>query len=95
MNARQEGGGGRRAREARRNGAVVLPRAQSGQGGDEEAGADPGPACDGRGGDLPTITDAHIIQGTIRPDAFLGGAMSIDEQASPPTSGSRIRPSAT
>ena len=32
MNACQEGGGGRRAREARRNGAVVHPRAQSGQG---------------------------------------------------------------
>ena len=50
--------------------------------GPQSAGADPGPACYGRGGDLPTITDAHIIQGTIRPDAFLGGAMSIDEQAS-------------
>ena len=50
--------------------------------GDGEAGADPGPACDGRGGDLSTITDAHVIQGTIRPDVFLGGAMSIDKQAS-------------
>ena len=50
--------------------------------GPQSAGADPGPACYGRGGDLPTITDAHNIQGTIRPDAFLGGAMSIDEQAS-------------
>ena len=50
--------------------------------GPQSAGADPGPACYGRGGDRPTITDAHIIQGTIRPDAFLGGAMSIDEQAS-------------
>ena len=50
--------------------------------GPQSAGADPGPACYGRGGNLPTITDAHIIQGTIRADAFLGGAMSIDEQAS-------------
>ena len=50
--------------------------------GPQSAGAEPGPACYGRGGDRPTITDAHVIQGTIRPEAFLGGAMSIDEQAS-------------
>jgi N-methylhydantoinase A len=50
--------------------------------GPQSAGADPGPACYGRGGDRPTITDAHIIQGTIRPDAFLGGAMEIDTAAS-------------
>lgn len=50
--------------------------------GPQSAGADPGPACYGLGGDRPTITDAHIIQGTIRPEAFLGGAMKIDAEAS-------------
>ena len=42
--------------------------------GPQSAGADPGPACYGRGGSEPTTTDAHIVIGTIRPGAFLGGA---------------------
>ncbi|MBM3599970.1 MAG: hydantoinase/oxoprolinase family protein, partial [Alphaproteobacteria bacterium] len=50
--------------------------------GPNSAGADPGPACYRRGGKRPTITDAHVIRGTIRPEAFLGGAMSIDATAS-------------
>jgi N-methylhydantoinase A len=37
------------------------------------AGADPGPACYGRGGDKPTLTDAFVISGVIDPDYFLGG----------------------
>src|SRR3546814_4809295 len=49
--------------------------------GPQSAGADPGPACYGFGGTRPTITDAHIIRGTIRPDAFLGGSMAIDADA--------------
>lgn len=46
------------------------------------AGADPGPACYGLGGDRPTLTDAHVLRGTIRPEAFLGGTMRIDAEAS-------------
>lgn len=46
------------------------------------AGADPGPACYGRGGTRPTVTDAHVIGGTLRPGSFLGGRMAIDEEAS-------------
>lgn len=46
--------------------------------GPRSSGATPGPACYGRGGTLPTVTDAHVIRGTIRPDAFLGGTMSLD-----------------
>lgn len=46
--------------------------------GPRSAGADPGPACYGRGGTQPTITDAHVVRGTIRPEAFLGGEMRID-----------------
>ena len=50
--------------------------------GPQSAGADPGPACYGRGGTEPTITDAHVLRKTLRPDAFLGGRMAIDEAAS-------------
>jgi N-methylhydantoinase A len=49
--------------------------------GPRSAGADPGPACYGRGGTAPTVTDAHLIRGTIRADAFLGGRMTLDEAA--------------
>jgi N-methylhydantoinase A len=50
--------------------------------GPHSAGADPGPACYGRGGTVPTLTDAHVIRGTVRPEAFLGGRMRIDAAAS-------------
>ena len=45
------------------------------------AGADPGPASYMRGGTLPTITDAHLIRGTLQSDSFLGGSMPVDRQA--------------
>lgn len=46
--------------------------------GPKSAGADPGPACYGRGGRLPTITDADLVLGRISPDYFLGGEMLLD-----------------
>ncbi len=46
--------------------------------GPESAGASPGPACYCRGGTRPTITDAHLVRGTMLPEAFLGGRMKID-----------------
>ena len=49
--------------------------------GPRSAGAMPGPACYGRGGTEPTVTDAHLVRGTIRADAFLGGAMTLDVAA--------------
>jgi N-methylhydantoinase A len=49
--------------------------------GPESAGAAPGPACYGRGGTQPTITDAHVVLGTVRPEAFLGGQMKLDIDA--------------
>src|SRR3954470_7647606 len=49
--------------------------------GPQSAGADPGPACYGKGGTRPTITDAHVARGTIRPHAFLGGRMHLDAEA--------------
>lgn len=42
------------------------------------AGADPGPACYGWGGTLPTLTDANVIAGRINPDYFLGGEIPLD-----------------
>ncbi len=47
--------------------------------GPQSAGADPGPACYGRGGDEPTSTDAQLLLGRLRPDrGLLGGAMGLD-----------------
>ncbi|MEK7407196.1 MAG: hydantoinase/oxoprolinase family protein [Acidobacteriota bacterium] len=47
--------------------------------GPESAGADPGPACYGRG-DEATVTDAHVVLGRIAAAQFLGGEMRIDPQ---------------
>jgi N-methylhydantoinase A len=47
--------------------------------GPASAGADPGPACYGRGGTEPTSTDADVVLGYLDPDYFLGGKMSIDK----------------
>ena len=49
--------------------------------GPESAGADPGPACYGRGATQPTVTDANLVLGRLRSDAFLGGDMALDEVA--------------
>ena len=49
--------------------------------GPHSAGAEPGPACYGRGGELATITDAHVVRGTLQTDALLGGEMQADEAA--------------
>lgn len=46
--------------------------------GPQSAGADPGPACYGRG-DRATVTDANLVLGRLHPDHFLGGAMRLDE----------------
>ncbi|MCW5873251.1 MAG: hydantoinase/oxoprolinase family protein [Anaerolineales bacterium] len=45
--------------------------------GPHSAGADPGPAAYGRG-ELPTVTDANVLLGRIRPDQFFGGRMPLD-----------------
>ena len=50
--------------------------------GPESAGADPGPACYGRGGGNPTVTDADLVLGYLDPDYFLGGSMPLDKTAS-------------
>jgi N-methylhydantoinase A len=45
------------------------------------AGADPGPACYGKGGTEPTVTDANLVLGRLDPKQFLGGEMPLDVEA--------------
>ena len=49
--------------------------------GPHSAGADPGPACYGRGGSQPTVTDAAVCLGWIDPGFFLGGRLALDPEA--------------
>lgn len=49
--------------------------------GPQSAGSEPGPACYGRGGTLPTVTDAAVVLGYLHPDTFLGGRMRLDAAA--------------
>lgn len=46
--------------------------------GPQSAGAVPGPVCYGRGGLIPTVTDAHVILGRLPTDGFLNGQMALD-----------------
>ncbi len=59
-------------------GVDTLRRIQVGP---ESAGAEPGPACYGLGGERPTVTDADLAMGRIDPDAFAGGSMLLDASA--------------
>ena len=49
--------------------------------GPRSAGAAPGPACYGKGGTEPTVTDANVVLGRFRPDLALGGEIKLDEDA--------------
>ncbi|HXF72371.1 MAG TPA: hydantoinase/oxoprolinase family protein, partial [Actinomycetota bacterium] len=49
--------------------------------GPDSTGADPGPACYGRGGTHPTVTDADLVLGYLDPGFFLGGEMRLDVRA--------------
>lgn len=49
--------------------------------GPESAGADPGPACYGRGGKAPTVTDANLVLGRIPEQGFSDGALPLDRRA--------------
>jgi N-methylhydantoinase A len=49
--------------------------------GPESAGADPGPACYGRGGTRPAVTDANLILGRYDPEHFAGGALRLHPEA--------------
>ncbi len=50
--------------------------------GPESAGATPGPACYGRGGTQPAVTDANLVLGRYDPARFAGGSMALDAEAS-------------
>jgi N-methylhydantoinase A len=49
--------------------------------GPQSAGADPGPACYGRGGRDATVTDASLVLGYLNPDSFAGGTLRLDADA--------------
>jgi N-methylhydantoinase A len=67
-------GGGTIARRDPQTGALRV--------GPDSAGSEPGPACYGRGGQQPTVTDADVVLGLLRPDSFLAGRLPLDEEAS-------------
>ncbi|WP_281858117.1 hydantoinase/oxoprolinase family protein, partial [Litoreibacter halocynthiae] len=50
--------------------------------GPESAGSEPGPACYGRGGDKPAVTDADLVLGKLDPDNFAGGSIKLKTAAS-------------
>ena len=50
--------------------------------GPRSAGAEPGPACYGKGGEEPTVTDAQVVLGRMDPEHFLGGDLAIDASLS-------------
>ena len=65
-------GGGSIARVSEEGGLRVGP---------QSAGAQPGPACYGQGGEDPTVTDANVVLGRLSPDRFLGGEINLDVDA--------------
>ncbi len=65
-------GGGSIARYDRLWGAVEV--------GPDSAGSDPGPACYGRGGKLPTTTDANLVLGYLDPDNYAGGTIKVNKR---------------
>lgn len=50
--------------------------------GPESAGSEPGPACYGRGGERPAVTDADLVLGKLDPDNFAGGSIRLDTASS-------------
>ena len=58
--------------------------------GPESAGASPGPACYGRGGTRPTVTDANLVLGALAADNVLGGRMTLDRAAAEAAIGEHV-----
>jgi N-methylhydantoinase A len=58
--------------------------------GPESAGADPGPACYGRGGKQPAVTDANLLLGRYEPDLFAGGALKLHPVAAKDAMGAEV-----
>jgi len=59
----------------------VRPETRTMTVGPDSAGAFPGPVCYGRGGKVPTVTDAQVVLGYLDPDNFAGGKMKLDKQS--------------
>lgn len=72
VNIHTVGAGGGSVAWAEAGGLRVGPRS---------AGARPGPACYGRGGTEPTVTDANLVLGRIDPEGFAGGQLTLDVDA--------------
>ena len=68
-------------RRRRRRRSSSISRAGEIQVGPGSAGADPGPACYGKGGTEPTMTDACLLIGILDPGRFAGGSMRLDADA--------------
>jgi N-methylhydantoinase A len=62
-------------------GSIAYAEAGGLRVGPESAGADPGPACYGRGGTQATVTDANLVLGRVDPAWFAGGQMTLDVEA--------------
>ncbi len=62
-------------------GSIARPQLGTIQVGPDSAGSHPGPACYGRGGTEPTVTDANLVLGYLNPDHFAGGTMRLDPEA--------------
>lgn len=60
---------------------AYLDRGHAFRVGPESAGADPGPAAYGKGGTLPTVTDANLVLGRLAATNFLGGQITLDAEA--------------
>ncbi len=60
---------------------AYLDRGHAFRVGPQSAGADPGPAAYGKGGTLPTVTDANLVLGRLAAHNFLGGQMTLDVDA--------------
>ena len=73
VDVRSVGAGGGSVAEIDQGGMLTV--------GPQSAGANPGPACYGRGGNSPTVTDAALVLGFIDPGNFLGGDLMLDIDA--------------
>jgi len=59
----------------------VRPETRTMTVGPDSAGAFPGPVCYGRGGQVPTVTDAQVVLGYLDPDNFAGGRMTLNKES--------------
>src|SRR5687767_867323 len=59
----------------------VRPETRTMSVGPDSAGAFPGPVCYGRGGTVPTVTDAQLVLGYLDPDNFAGGRMKLNKES--------------